>query len=328
MLSYGLRRLLAALPILFGILTLTFFLIHLAPGDPLALYESPDIDPAAREHLRQAYGLEDPVPVRYLKWVWQFCIRWEFGTSFQAQRPVASILAEAIPNTLLLAGLAWGFAILFGSAIGVIAAVRSGSRSDHFLSLISLALYSLPAFWLAHELILLFSLGLGWLPSSHMQSVGAAGLAWPGRFADRLAHLVLPALTLGIAPAAGTARFVRSAVLEVIHQDFIRTARSKGITEFLVIGKHTLRNALLPVLTLIGLSLPFLVNGSLIVEVIFAWPGMGRVIYDAVFARDYPVIIATTFVASVLVILGNLVADLSCAIADPRVRMERHDREA
>jgi peptide/nickel transport system permease protein len=176
---------------------------------------------------------------------------------------------------------------------------------------------------LAHELILLFSLRLGWLPSSHIESVGAAALPLGSRLLDRLSHLILPTFSLAIAPAAITARFVRASMLEVFHQDFIRTARSKGVPESGVVGRHALSNALLPVLTLVGLSLPILINGSLVVEVIFSWPGMGRVIYDAVFSRDYPVIIAATFLASCLVIVGNLVADIAYAVADPRVRISK-----
>lgn len=326
MLSYGIRRLLAAIPILFVILTLTFFLIHLAPGDPLSMFESPDIDPAAREQMRRIYGLDAPLPVQYLRWVRDFFFRGEFGTSFQKHRPVADLLAEAIPNTLLLAGLALLAGFVIGGAIGILSALRAGSRGDFTLSLATLTLYSLPSFWLALELILVFSLWLGWLPSSHIASVGAAQRQWFPRIIDRFAHLILPVLTLGIAPAAMMARYLRSSLIEVIHQDFIRTARAKGIAERFVVLKHALANSLLPILTLAGLSIPILINGSLIVEVIFSWPGMGRVIYEAVFARDYPVIIATTFLASCLVILGNLMADLSYALADPRIRLERHAR--
>jgi peptide/nickel transport system permease protein len=321
MLWFGLRRLLAAVPILFAVLTLTFFLIHLAPGDPLTLYDSPDIDPDARERMRRMYGLDQPLPAQYVKWLWRFFFRWDFGTSFQAHRPVADLLAEALPRTLLLAGLALAVGFLAGGLIGTLSAVRAGSRWDHLLLIVTLALYSMPAFWLAHEMILVFSLRLGWLPSSHISSVGAAALPLGGRILDRLAHLVLPTVTLAVGPAAVIARFVRASLLEVFHQEFIRTARSKGVSESRVVGRHAMSNALLPVLTLLGLSLPILINGSLIVEVIFSWPGMGRVIYDAVFSRDYPVIIAATFLATCLVIVGNLIADIAYAAADPRVRI-------
>ncbi|MBI4161845.1 MAG: ABC transporter permease [Acidobacteria bacterium] len=326
MAGFALRRLGAAIPILLAVLTLTFFLIHLAPGDPLALYESPDIDPDARDRMRRIYGLDDPLPVQYFRWLWQFCLRGEFGVSFQAHRPVATLLAEAVPNTLLLAGVALVLGFGLGGVAGVAAARRAGSRSDHALTVLTLALYSIPGFLLAHELILVFSLWLGWLPPSHTASVGAASLPLPARLLDRIAHLILPAATLAVGPAATAARFARAAVLEVTNQDFIRTARSKGVSEPRVFGRHALRNALLPLLTLAGLSLPVLVSGSLIVEVIFSWPGMGRAIYDAVFARDYPVIIAATFLTACLVIAGSLVADLCYALADPRVRLVRNDR--
>jgi peptide/nickel transport system permease protein len=193
---------------------------------------------------------------------------------------------------------------------------------DHALTLGSLFIYSMPHFWLALMLILIFSLGLGWLPASQMHSVNASGLTAVEYFMDLLKHMIMPVFVLGIASAASTVRYMRSSMLEVIRQDYIRTARAKGLSERKVIWKHALRNALLPLITIIGLSFPFLLSGAVITEVVFAWPGMGRVTIDAIFSRDYPLIIANTFVAGIMVIGGNLLADVLYAAADPRVRLK------
>jgi peptide/nickel transport system permease protein len=319
MLAYLLRRILAAIPILFGLLTVTFFIIHLAPGDPAALYLQGDVDPRYAEHLRASLGLSDPLPVQYVKWV-QGVLRGELGFSFSRHTPVTEILAGTIPNTLLLTAVALLLNFAVGIGLGIVTALKRGSAFDHAVNLTSLFVYSMPEFWLGLMLILGVSLGLGWLPASGMHAPLADMLPWFDYTVDTMEHMVLPVIVLGVASAAATGRYMRGSLLEVVHRDYIRTARAKGLSETLVIGKHALRNALIPIVTLLGLSLPFLLGGAVIVETVFSWPGMGKLTIDAIFARDYPLIIGTTLVSGTMVITGNLLADVLYAIVDPRIR--------
>jgi peptide/nickel transport system permease protein len=319
------RRLLGAIPLVLGILTLIFFLMHLAPGDPTTRYFDPNVNPQIIEQMRQNLGLDEPIPVQYVKWMGAF-LTGDFGYSFGQMRPVAEILPEVMWNTLQLTLMSLLVTFGVGMLIGIYQAVRQYSISDNVLTVIALFFYSMPGFWLALMLILVFSLKAsqwGWpvqLPASQMTSGGYEFLSPTEQLRERITHLILPSLALGIGSAAGIARYMRGSLLEVIRQDFVRTARAKGLEERVVIFKHALRNALLPIITLLGLTLPFLFSGAVLVEVIFAWPGMGRLIVDAVFQRDYPLIMASSFVIAVLVILGNLIADLLYAIADPRIR--------
>lgn len=327
MLRFILKRVRTAIPMIFGLLTVTFFLIRLAPGDPTSLFIDPSIDPQAAAQLKENLGLNDPLPVQYGKWLgvippFEGLLQGELGISFSKQIPVVEVISEALINTLILTVAALIVDILVGVGLGVISALRRGTAFDRMTTVVGLFFYSMPHFWLALVLIMIFSLYLGWFPASQMHSIGYE--VWPfwTRVQDLLAHMVLPVFVLGIASAASTIRYVRSSMLEVLQQDYIRTARAKGLPESTVIWKHGLRNALLPLITIIGLSFPFLLAGAVVTEVIFAWPGMGRVIIDAIFARDYPLIIANTMMAGVLVILGNLLADILYAVADPRARAE------
>jgi len=303
-----------------GLLTITFFIIHLAPGDPTALYLTPEIDPKVADQLREKFGLNDPIYIQYFKWLWSV-VRGDFGISFSMHRPVVEIVLTAIPNTLLLTFFALVFDIITGVLIGTISAVRQGTRLDYGLTIGALFVYSVPEFWLGLMLILIFSQLLGILPTSQMHSIDAEFLSPFAYLWDTVKHLIMPVFVLGIANAASTARYMRGSLLEVIRQDYIRTARAKGLGEKQVIWKHAMRNALIPVITIFGLSLPFLFSGAVVVETIFAWPGMGRIAVDAIFARDYPLIIANTFVVGTMVILGNLIADLLYAVVDPRIRL-------
>lgn len=327
MLRFILKRVRTAIPMIFGLLTVTFFLIRLAPGDPTSLFIDPSIDPQAAAQLKENLGLNDPLPVQYGKWLgvippFEGLLQGELGISFSKQMPVVEVISEALINTLILTVAALIVDILVGVGLGVISALRRGTAFDRMTTVVGLFFYSMPHFWLALVLIMIFSLYLGWFPASQMHSIGYE--VWPfwTRAQDLLAHMVLPVFVLGIASAASTIRYVRSSMLEVLQQDYIRTARAKGLPESTVIWKHGLRNALLPLITIIGLSFPFLLAGAVVTEVVFAWPGMGRVIIDAIFARDYPLIIANTMMAGVLVILGNLLADILYAVADPRARAE------
>jgi peptide/nickel transport system permease protein len=325
--AFILRRVLGAIPLLLGIATLVFFVIAIAPGDPTAAYLNPNIPAEVIEQLRRNFGLDQPIYIRYLKWLGSF-FTGNFGYSFAQGRPVADILLDAIPNTLVLAGLSLLLVFLVGIVIGVVQAVRQYSLLDGVLSLFSLFFYSMPPFWLALMLMLVFSLKAhewGWplaLPATGVTSVDYDFLPAGARLLDRISHLVLPVTTLTLALAAGVARYTRGQMLEVVRQDYIRTARAKGVPERAVIVKHALRNSLIPVVTLLGLYLPFLFSGAVFVEVIFAWPGMGRVIVDAIFQRDYPVVMATSFLFAVMVVLGNLIADVLYAVVDPRIRYD------
>ena len=329
MISYLLRRILGAIPLLLGILTIIFFIIHLAPGDPTARFFNPNVSPEVIEQMRRNLGLDQPLHIQYFRWLKSF-LTGDFGYSFGQMRPVAEILPETLWNTvqLMLVALVVIFAV--GMLIGIIQAVRQYSATDNVLTVLALFFYSMPSFWFALMLILIFSLKAsqwGWpdfltFPASQMTSVGYEFLSPGEKLADRFEHLLLPAIALGIGGAAGIARYMRGSMLEVVRQDYIRTARAKGLSERAVIFKHALRNALIPIITLLGLYLPYLLSGSVLVETIFAWPGMGRLIVDAIFQRDYPLVMATSFVVAVIVVAGNLLADVLYAVADPRIRAE------
>ena len=322
MFAYIVKRIVTAIPVVLIILTITYFVMQSAPGDPIKLYESPEIDPMALERLRHVYGLDQPWYVQYFKWISAFILKGELGISIVQNKPVAEILKSAIPYTLLLSGIAILLDLLLGIIIGTISAVKQYSFLDHSSTLLALFFYSMPTFWLGLMLIILFSYLIPILPPSHLRSINYAELTAAGKVLDMAKHLVLPSFCLGIAAAAATARYMRASLLEVIRQDYIRTARSKGLNEPVVIFKHAMRNALLPIITLVGLYLPFLMSGALIIEVVFAYPGMGRVTFNAISGRDYPTVIACTFIASCMVIGGNMIADILYAFVDPRIRME------
>ena len=323
---YILKRLLLAIPLLLGIATITFFIVHLAPGDPMDMYLEPrfrrQMDPEVIELIREKYGLDQPVHVQYVKWLGNLATG-DLGESFRYRRPVADVIAERIPYTLQLSILALLFDALFGIALGIFSAVKQYTRWDKIVTLGSLIIYSIPGFWLALMLVLVFSVNLGWFPTSQTRTLDYELLSWSGKVLDRIWHLVLPVFVLGVASAAGTARYMRNRLLEVLSEDYVLAARARGLKERTVVFKHALRNALIPILTIYGLALPFLLGGAVLIEKVFAWPGMGLLAVEAVSGRDYPVILATSMIAAVLVVLGNLLADVTYAIADPRVSYEK-----
>ncbi len=327
MARYVARRLLGAIPLVLGIATIIFFVVNLAPGDPTAMYVNQNVPPEVIEQIRRNFGLDQPLAVRYWKWLTAF-FTGDFGYSYARSRPVLNIVQETLPATLILAGSTLVLIFVLGVTTGVWQAVRQHRAADRILSVTSLFFYSMPSFWLGLMLMLLLSLKAHeWglpiaLPPTGMTSVDYDYLGVWGKVGDRLVHLVLPVLTLSLVMAAGIARYTRGQMLEVIRQDYIRTARAKGLPERIVTFKHALRNSLLPVITLLGLYLPLLFSGSVFVEVIFSWPGMGRVIVDSIFQRDYPVIMATSFIFAMVVVLGSLVADILYAAADPRIRYD------
>jgi peptide/nickel transport system permease protein len=318
---YIFRRILSAIPLIFGLLSITFVVVHLAPGDPTSLYIQSDADPEMAKRLRANLGLDDPLYIQYAKWLLSFSTG-EMGVSFTKNTSVTKILADTIPNTILLTSFALLLNIFFGLLLGVITAVKRGTKTDIGLGIFALFVYSMPEFWLALMLILGFSEHIPIFPASGMSSPFSESLSPLAYAWDVAQHMFLPVFVLGVASAAGTGRFMRGSLLEVIDQDYVRMARAKGLPEHIVVWKHALRNALIPIITIVGLSLPFLLGGAVIVETIFAWPGMGKLTVDAIFARDYPLIIGCTLVSGVMVIAGNLVADILYAIVDPRIRIE------
>lgn len=319
MASYVLRRLLASLLLIYLVLTVSFFLLHLSPGDPSLWVSEMPVPPEVREKLRQIYGIDRPLPEQYVTWMTSMA-KGDLGLSIRRQEPVIEVLARAFPHTLALTlGV---LVVSFGMALmlGVTAARRRGGWIDNWMRATTLWVYSLPVFWTSLVAILLLSYWWPLFPAGHTHSVGAA--SWPlvARSLDYLHHLVLPSVVLGVALGAGLTRYVRNSLLEVLEQEYLVTARAKGVGEGRVIWVHAMRNALAPLLQVFGLTFPVLLNGSLVVEVIFAWPGIGRLTYEALLSRDYPVILASVTLSAVLVVVGNLLADLLHALADPRVR--------
>ena len=319
MAAWLLRRCAAAIGIVVAVVTLTFALIHLAPGTPFQRGEDRFLDPVEDSLLRHAYALDRPLPEQYVAYLGRLA-RGDFGTSFALRVPVADLLAATVPNTLLLSGTALAIDLLLGAAIGLYQAARARRRADVLLGNAALFLHSVPTFWFGLLLLLVFALLLHWFPAGGASGVVHTSLPLLGRIGDRAWHLALPALTLGLVGAGGTARYQRAALLEVAGQDFIRTARAKGLGERRIWMAHTFRNGLLPMITLLGLALPFLLTGSVLVETVFSWPGMGRLAADAIFSRDYPVVTATTLIAATMVVLGSLAADVLYVLADPRIR--------
>ncbi len=314
--KFLIRRLIQALPLLLIVTIITFIIINLAPGDPVYMFVSPDqMDKANLDLVRRELGLDKPLHIRYLVWLGNV-LRGDFGKSFFYQRPVMEVLLESLPNTLVLALSATIFSFAVAIPAGIISAIKRNTPIDYFFSTISFIGVSLPSFWFGLLLILFFSLRLGWFPTAGMQSLDVKGPV----ILDRLKYIVLPTIVLGMGSMASKMRYMRSSMLEVIRQDYVRTARAKGLSGFVVITKHALRNALLPVITLLGLIIPGLVGGAVIVESIFGWPGIGRIAITASFNRDYPLMMGNLMLTSTMVILGSLIADLLYAVADPRIK--------
>ena len=321
MLTYLVRRLALALATTAAVVVLTFALVHLAPGEPfLGGAEGRFVPPETVSRLRERFGLDRPLAVQFVRYAANLA-RGDLGESFARHRPVADVLREALPNTFLLGGAALGLSLLLGLGRGIVQAARAGTWADSALGSAALVLYSVPSFWLGLVLLLVFAEWLHWLPGTGMSDVALTAPAWSLRHAlDVARHLVLPATTLALVNAAAIARFHRAAMLDALGAGFVRAARARGLGERRVLLRHALRSALAPAITLAGLSVPALLTGSVLVESVFGWPGMGRVAYDAIYARDYDVITAVAVVAGVLVALGTLLADLGVAAADPRVR--------
>ena len=300
--KYIAQRLLQLIPLLIGISLISFFVMHLAPGDPTSLFIDPNVNPVELARVRANWGLDQPITVQYITWLWH-AIRFDFGTSYLTGQPVITEIAERIPNTLILMISSFILTLLITIPIGVISAVKKNSWFDNFFTVFSFAGMAIPSFWLGLMLMLLFSVQLRLLPTT--------------------GNIVLPLITMTIGSLAGLTRYQRSSMLSVLDQDFIRTARAKGLSERVVIFKHALRNALIPIVTILGLSLPELFSGAFIIETIFAWPGMGRLGVQAIFSRNYPLIMGIVVFSSILIVMGNLLADVLYALVDPRIRYDK-----
>ncbi|MFQ5867541.1 MAG: ABC transporter permease [bacterium] len=321
MLEYVVRRLLFIIPLLLGITIITFVVIHLSPGGPADMLTglSPKVGAEAKARLHSLYGLDRPIHVQYWHWLSRI-VRFDFGESFKDGRLVITKVLERLPATLLLNVLSLLLIFFIALPIGITSAVRQDSFFDKGMTVFVFLGFSVPAFWLALLLMLLFGVVLGWLPISGMHSVNFLYFSFWGKLWDIIKHLILPVFVSAFGGLAYLSRYSRASMLEVLRQDYIRTARAKGVPEQKVIYKHALRNALIPIVTLLGLSLPALIGGGFIFETIFAWPGMGRLGYQAIMSRDYPVIMGVGVIAALLTLLGNLIADITYAFVDPRIR--------
>ena len=326
MLQAFLRRALAGVAVVVGVVTLMFFLIRLAPGDPALLLVGPTATEEQLAAQRTVLGLDRPLPEQYATWLGRF-VRGDWGSSIATGRPVRAMISNAWPATVRLVGLSLVLSYLIGIIVGAIQATRGG-RLDTSLSVVTVTLFALPGYWLGLMLVMVFTYWARALPAFGAAGFDADFLTGWDRLADRLRHLALPLATLTLIGIGATARFVRGAMLDVRNAPYVAIARAKGLSPLQVTVRHVLRNALIPVLTLLGLSLPALFSGAVFIEAIFAWPGVGRVLVEAVGARDYPVIMAATAVSAILVVVGSLLAEALAAWADPRLRMAQPSRSA
>lgn len=334
MAKYLLKRLFWMVPLLVGISLISFLIMHLAPGDITTSEASfnPKASEESRQKLRKLYHLDEPVIVQYGLWLKRMGTL-DFGTSFAThQRPVfwekkdeqgnitKGMIQEALPITLMINVLSLGLIIIVALPLGVISALTQNRPPDRAITLFVFIGFAIPSFWLA--LMLMYWTGVvhDWLPISGLHSLDYGRMGWPGKLWDTLKHVFLPVFISGLSGLAGISLFVRNGMLDVLHQDYITTARAKGLNENTVVYGHALRNALLPLITILGLAIPGLIGGSVIAESIFAIPGMGKLFYDAVLMRDFPVIMGILTIGSALTLLGNLLADVAYAWADPRVR--------
>ena len=317
MTRYVIRRLLMMIPLLLGITVVLFGVIQAAPGDPADVPQGSGriVDPEVIEANRRRFGTDKPVPVQYAIWLGH-AVQGDLGRSFSTSRPVAEMIAERLPATLELMGASFLIAAVLAFLLGVLSAVHQYSWFDHLGTGISFFGIAMPVFWFGLILQLVFAVQLGWLPVSGRTTVGVDSLG------DHLAHLILPATVLSLRYVAGWSRYLRSSMLEVLRMDYVRTARAKGLPERAVVWGHALRNAMIPVVSVMALNLAGLFSGAVITEEIFAWPGIGRMFVQAMFTRDYPLLMGILLLGSTMVVVFNLVADIVYAVLDPRIRYE------
>ncbi|HUH61011.1 MAG TPA: ABC transporter permease [Candidimonas sp.] len=311
-----------AMLVVFAVIVINFMLVRAAPGDPASILagELGSADAAFMEQVRKDYGLDKPLPVQLGLYVKQLA-SFDFGNSYRENRPVKDIIIERLPATLLLTLSAFIASILIGTALGIAAAKRAGTWVDSLITAASLIFFAMPLFWIGLLAIVLFSVQLGWLPAYGMSTVGAGYTGWSAAM-DVAYHLIMPACTLALFYVAVYTRVTRASAIEVMDQDFVKTARSKGVSERRIWRHHILRNAILPVITFGSLQAGHLIGGSVLIETVFAWPGIGRLAFDALFQRDYNLLLAIFFVSAMIVVIINLLADFLYSLADPRIELQ------
>jgi peptide/nickel transport system permease protein len=323
--TYTIKRLLSAIPTLLGISVITFGLIHLAPGGPLAFFlqgrggANAAAEALVYKTLEKQLGLDQPVYVQYLIWLKQL-LTGNFGTSYLSEEPISSIIGALWVNTMVLALGALMVSLVVSVPLGVVAALRRDSIVDHFARVVSLLGVSMPGFYSGIIMIYIFAVWLGWFPVFGSLTAGISASLSPAVFANELWHLALPLTVLSFQSTALLTRLVRGSMLEVLNQEYVTTARAKGVKDTIVIYKHALRNALLPVVTVVGLSIGFLLSGAVVVEQIFSWPGLGQFVLQSTLYRDYPAIMATAMIVSTMVVISTIATDLAYAYLDPRIR--------
>ena len=319
--TYLIKRIISSIPILIGITIITFFVVHMAPGKPTDVVTDMNMKVSAesKERLQKLYGLDKPVYIQYFDWMKRF-VFFDFGNSFKDMRPARNKIFERLPATILLNVLSLFFICLISIPLGIYCAVKKDSFADKSITIILFVLYSVPSFWLALMFMILFGINLGWLPISGLYSFNFDTMNVFEKIMDISKHLVLPVSVSVIVSLASLSRYTRSGMLDVLKQDYIKTAYAKGLTEKQVIFRHALKNTLLPMITIIGLSIPGLIGGSFIFETIFSYPGIGRLGYEAVMARDYPVVMGIATLTAILTLLGNIIADVLYTWADPRIK--------
>jgi peptide/nickel transport system permease protein len=319
MLSYIVRRLILAIPILFGVALISFLLVYLAPGDPLGRFFAPNIRPEVIERLREIYGLDKPLPEQFIGFITNYLQVWRedaWGISITYRRPVLELILERIPTTLLLMGTSLAITMIVAVPMGMLAALKQYSVADKIVTTFATIGYAMPSFVIGTFLLYIGAIWTGLFPFGGMTS----SLRTASDPLDIAWHMVLPVSSLAIQSIAGWSRYVRATMLEVMHQDYIRTARAKGLPSGRVNFRHALRNALIPVITLFGLSLPALLAGAVITETIFSWPGLGFLAVNAIGQRDYPIIMAFVLTGGIAVVFGNLLADILYGVVDPRIK--------
>lgn len=321
MFNYIARRLFFIIPMMFGISLLTLVIMHFAPGDPASIRYglNPEVSGTARARLVEIYGLNKPLLLQYFNWLKRMATL-DFGRSFIDDRPVIAKIAERLPATILLNICAMSIIFSIAIPVGVACAMKQDSLYDRAMTAFVFIGYATPTFWFALILMLVFGFWLGWLPVSGMSPWYTEYFSGGQKFVDLLRHLALPVAATAFGGLAGISRYVRSSMLEVVRQDYIRTARAKGLPEKRIIWRHAFKNALLPIVTILGFSIPGLVSGSFIMETIFAWPGMGRLTYEAIMNYDYPTVMGGAVISIFLTLAGILVSDILYAVVDPRIR--------
>jgi peptide/nickel transport system permease protein len=318
MFNYTIKRLLQALIVLVGVTVVIFVLIHLAPGDPLLQSMDPSVSSEVREEMLEKIGYYDPIHIQYFKWVGR-ALTGDLGFSIKFKKPVSMVIMEYLPNTMLLGVVSMILSIAIAIPAGIVSATRKNSITDYIVTVFSFLGLSIPAFFFGLLLIKWFAYDMAIFPVSGMISIGK-NLSGMSRYLDILRHLVLPALVLALLQTATLMRYTRSSMIEVIDQDYIRTARAKGVKEKIVIYRHAFRNALISIITIITMQIPFLFSGAVLTETIFVWPGIGRINYNAIIGRDYPLIMGIMLLLAVIILGSNFLADILYAVADPRIR--------